>query len=220
MAGPLSPPTRLPRTGFLVSISMAIPVKVLTRLKTSAPASTAARARRVMSVTLGVSLTIRRVSGQAFRTARTSSARRRGSLPKVMPPSRTLGQLTFSSSPRTGSSPYSREATATYSSMVLPATFTKTGTGSRWRRGIFSSQKSSSPTLARPMAFSMPEWVSQVRWGGFPGRGSRVMLLVIKPPSRVKSTKSRSSIEYPQVPEAVSTGLANCTFPRCTERSG
>ena len=58
MAGPDRPPVRLASTGLRVSMSMTIAVNVLMRLRASAPASTAARAMTLISVTQGESLTM------------------------------------------------------------------------------------------------------------------------------------------------------------------
>ncbi len=59
IAGPESPPRIPPNFGILVSTSRAIAEKVFTKLKISAPALSADFAIRVMSVTLGESLTKR-----------------------------------------------------------------------------------------------------------------------------------------------------------------
>ena len=69
IAGPDNPPVLLAKTGLQVSISITIAVKVFTRLSASAPASTAARAITLISVTVGDSLTIRTFCPAAFLTA-------------------------------------------------------------------------------------------------------------------------------------------------------
>ena len=69
---------------------------VLMRLTPSAPASSAAFAMATMSVTFGVSFTISGFS-TARRTAETTSWAHFGSVPKLMPPPWTLGQLMLSS---------------------------------------------------------------------------------------------------------------------------
>src|SRR5664280_2151741 len=80
IAGPQRPPVRLPRNGLSVSRSRTIALNVLTSDIPSDPASTAARATAVTSLTLGVSLvrSRRRVSG---RTAPTTAAEAAGSAP-------------------------------------------------------------------------------------------------------------------------------------------
>ncbi len=59
MAGPERPPVMFARWGRRRSMSTDIPVSVLIRDTASAPAASTARAISVMSVTFGVSLTIR-----------------------------------------------------------------------------------------------------------------------------------------------------------------
>src|SRR6478752_3809789 len=53
----------------------------------------------------------------------------------------------------------------------------------------------------------MPPSVCHKRGAGLPGIGSRDSPLVTKPPSWFKSTSFASSIPYPKVPDAASTGL-------------
>ena len=77
--------------------SMRMPSSVLIRLMPSAPASAQARAMAAMSVTLGLSFTNTGFCVTAF-TARVTSAAQSGSVPKLMPPWETLGQLTLISS--------------------------------------------------------------------------------------------------------------------------
>jgi len=173
----------LARTGFFVSMSITIAVKVLIRLRISAPLSTAARAISLISVTFGVSLTISSLSLTTFFTSPVICRTRAGSVPKVMPPFLTLGQLIFSSRPASRLHCASFSATATYSSMVWPAIFTKNGVLYRSIKGTFSCTNFSTPILASPMALSIPESVSTIRGTSLPSRGLRVILLVMKPPS-------------------------------------
>ncbi len=91
IAGPESPPVRFARTGLRVSMSITIAVKVLMRLSAFAPASMVARARALMSVTLGESLTMSTLSPAAFRTTDVISPTWTGSRPKLMPPLATSG---------------------------------------------------------------------------------------------------------------------------------
>ena len=73
IAGPLSPPTMFDRRGRRVSTSMAIARNVFTSDTASAPASSAALAIELMSVTFGVSFGMTG-SVVTARTARTTSA--------------------------------------------------------------------------------------------------------------------------------------------------
>ncbi len=54
-------------------------------------------------------------------------------------------------------------------------------------------QNASTPTLASPMALSMPAAVSQMRFGRLPARGWRLRPLVQMPPSSATSKKSSYS---------------------------
>ncbi len=89
-----------------------MPTNVLTSDRTSAPASTAARAVAVMSVTFGESFTISRHRRSSRRTAATSSCSRLASVPNCIP-SATFGQLTFSSMPAISGTSSSRRQTVT-----------------------------------------------------------------------------------------------------------
>ena len=92
----------LAMTGFLRRKSMRMPSMVLIRLMPSAPASSQALAMDTMSVTLGESLTMTGLAVTAL-TAFVTSAAALGSVPKLMPPPWTLGQLTLTSSQPTWS---------------------------------------------------------------------------------------------------------------------
>ncbi len=96
IAGPHSPPVRLPRNGARLWGSSTSARSVLTSDTASAPAPAAARATETMSVTFGVSLTMtrRRVRARAAAVRRAVSA---GSVPIARPPLPTLGHDTFSS---------------------------------------------------------------------------------------------------------------------------
>ena len=102
IAGPLRPPVTFARRGFFFQTSIAIALKVFTRLRTFAPPSIAAFAVTEISSTFGLSLTI---SGLAIdaRTSRTSSRNLPGCVPNVRP-SFTFGQLTLSSMAATSDS--------------------------------------------------------------------------------------------------------------------
>ena len=68
-----------------------------------------------------------------------------------------------------------------------------TGQGILRMSGIFSRRNRSRPTLASPIAFSMPPRVSTMRVGSLPGRSSRVIDLVTNAPRRDRSIKSAYS---------------------------
>ena len=102
-AGPERPPVVFARRGFLVFRSIRIPSRVLIRLMPSAPASSQAFAIDTMSVTFGESLAMAGFVVTAF-TALITLAAASGSVPKLMPPPWTLGQLILISSHPTCSS--------------------------------------------------------------------------------------------------------------------
>ena len=88
-----------------------------------------------------------------------------------MPPALMLGQDTFISRPSTPSSAARRAPQSTYSSNVVPKKLTKTRVPQERRNGSFSRANASTPTFSRPMEFSIPAAVSQMRGGGLPKRG-------------------------------------------------
>ena len=90
-------------TGSPVRMLMRMPSSVLIRLNASAPLSTAARAGTVMSVTFGVSLTIIFLS-VSLRSLVMRRLKATGSVPTLMPPADTFGQLTLISSMSAGES--------------------------------------------------------------------------------------------------------------------
>ena len=106
MPAPETPPVVLASSGFLFSMSMTMPVKVLTREMQSAPPFSAACAFSAMLSTLGESLTMRGVLGRLFLAARVTSPMVSGRMPNAMPPHFTLGQEMLSSTKST--SPSSR----------------------------------------------------------------------------------------------------------------
>ena len=93
----------LAMTGLRVRRFTRMPSMVLIRLIPSAPASSQDLAMDTMSVTLGESLMMTGFLVTAF-TARVTSAAAQGSVPKLIPPPWTLGQLTLTSSQPTCSS--------------------------------------------------------------------------------------------------------------------
>src|SRR3954452_15001129 len=98
--------------------------------------------------------------------------------------------------------------------------FTTTGQGTRRSSGPFSARTGPAPTLANPMALSIPARTSTIRAGSLPGRSSRVIDLVTNAPSRDRSIKSAYSNAYPHVPEQVRVGFFSRRPARVTERSG
>ena len=63
------------------------------------------------------------------------------------------------------------------------------------------------PGFSRPMELRIPDGVSAIRYCRFPGRASTVVPLFTIAPSRATSKSSAYSIPWPNVPDAVSTGL-------------
>jgi hypothetical protein len=92
----------LPKTGFCLSISIFIPIKVLISEIASVPAASTAWAMATISVTLGESLVITILDVLLF-TALTTSAALSGQVPKTRPPSLTFGQEIFISKASTPS---------------------------------------------------------------------------------------------------------------------
>ena len=139
-----------------------MPLSVLIRDMASAPASSTAKAISLISVTLGLSLTI---TGRlvADLTAEVALAASSGSTPNSAPPAETLGQLMFSSMPLIPGTPSNLLVTATYSSMVSPAIFTITGTCQLAHTGAFSLIRASTPMFSRPTELSRPPAVSTSR---------------------------------------------------------
>ncbi len=106
-----------------------------------------------------------------------------GSRPKWMPPCLTFGHETFSSRavtpPARASLSERREKSSTDSAKMFANTVTPASTSA----GRASETKRSTPTLASPIALSMPDGVSQILGGGFPALGSRLSPLVQTAPS-------------------------------------
>ena len=139
MAGPEKPPTLLARTGFLLCMSILMPKRVFIRESASAPPETAAFAISVISVTLGVSLTIRGFL-QYFFTSETTFSAIEGTVPNVIPPWLTLGHEILSSNKSTSASE-SFSAAAQYSSIVWPHIFTIIFVSNCLKKGISFSIK-------------------------------------------------------------------------------
>lgn len=170
IAGPDKPPVMFPRMGRRVSVSIAMPSRVLMRAMPSAPPSSTALAMAAMSVTFGVSLTMMGNCDTAL-TARVTLWAARSEQPKSMPPSFMLGDEMLSSRASMPSRSLNRAAMSANSRSDVPAMLTMRPVLSAARGGTFSAMNASMPGLVRPMALSMPDGVSAVRGGGLPARG-------------------------------------------------
>src|SRR5262245_45949112 len=82
IAGPDSPPVTYLRRGRRLAVSTAIPTKVFTTERASAPASSQARAKSRISVTFGESFTQSGTRGEAFLVLAVTSKVSFGSLLK------------------------------------------------------------------------------------------------------------------------------------------
>ena len=162
------------------------------RLTASAPASCAARTKGRTSGTFGASLGMMG-SVVAARTARTTSAKVSTRVPKLAPPSLTLGQETLSSSMATPGLPSSAAATWAYSSALVPQMLTMAGTPRAARKGRSSAMKASTPGPCRPMALSRPPGTSAWRGRGLPGQGRARTPLTVTAPRRETSKKASYS---------------------------
>jgi len=83
----------------------------------------------------------------------------------------------------------------------------------RCKRGSFSLRKIFNPGFSNPMELRSPEGVSARRGGRFPSLGSRVTVLVIIPPSSLRSMNLLYSSPYPKVPDAARTGFFKLIRP-------
>src|SRR5271170_4602543 len=79
--------------------------------------------------------------------------------------------------------------------------------------GRSSVTHAASPGPWRPTLLSMPAPTSCTRGAGFPGHGSTESDLTTTAPRSRSAPYSDSSVPCPDVPEAVSTGLARLTLP-------
>ena len=149
--------------------------------KASAPACSQAWAISTISVTFGLSFTIK-VLFVAARQAATTDAAHRGSVPKTIPPCLTFGQEILISRAATSSMVSSRAANVAYSSGVYPKKLTIAGVLTVLRNGTFFVMNASIPTFCRPIAFSIPPGVSTIRGVGLPARGASESPLVTKAP--------------------------------------
>ncbi len=184
MAGPQRPPVRLPRNGLSVSRSRTMALNVLTSDTPSDPASTAARATAVTSLTLGVSLvrSRRRVSG---RTAPTTAAVAAGSAPICRP----LGDVGAGhvelvaadvghARGRSGGEVLLQRS---HDGGILPRRVAADADDDRLPRGAPTHREpaiqAAIPGFSSPMALIMPAGVSVTRGGGLPVRASSVTVL-------------------------------------------
>ena len=125
-----------------------------------------------MSLALGLSFGITG-SRVPRRTTSVARAAMSGSQPNSIPPSATFGQEMFTSMADTPSAWSRIFDSSPYSSSELPQMFAITIFPRARTAGSFSARKRRMPTSWRPIAFSMPDGVSQIRGGGHPSRGSR-----------------------------------------------
>ena len=189
-AGPDSPPVTFASSGLRVLRSNLIPMRVFMRLMPSAPSVSQALAISVISVTLGESFIIIGLS-VIQRTAFTTSAAIFGSVPKLIPPPCTLGQLMFTSYQPIMSDTADLSSlftTSAYSSVEKPLTLAMTGL---WKTlssfGSSSLMTSLTPGFCRPTELSMPDGHSAMRGVSFPNLVSRVVPLKEKVPRQFMS---------------------------------
>ena len=123
---------------------------------------------------MGVSFTITGFSVSA-RTRSTAAAVSAGSAPITRPVS-TFGQDTFSSTIATSSRSPTADARWASSSRLNPMTETISGTGSSASSGRSARRNPSRPLFGSPIELMSPSGDSHSRGGGFPCRGSRVMV--------------------------------------------
>ena len=215
IAGPERPPSTVPRIGFRVRESTAMPMNVLTRDTASAPHSSQASAISAMRVTFGVSLAMRgsRVKGRiALITSRAIPA----SVEYLRPCGPTLGQEMLTSIACATPLPSTPRTSWQNSSTSSPSTETTTAHGSSRRIGTLTSRNPWSPGFSIPIEFRSPEAVSQTRGGGFPARGRSVTVFVTMPPIFSSDTSRSYSRPYPMIPDATSTGLRSSMEPMRT----
>ena len=123
MAGPDNPPVTVDNKGLRVFALIDIPTNVFISETESAPDSSTASANSTILVTLGESLTISDLEYTSL-TAFVTAIAEGQCVPKIMPPSLTLGQEIFNSIALIFSNLSTLEATSQYSSIEAPLTFT------------------------------------------------------------------------------------------------
>src|SRR5258706_3344574 len=197
-----------PLAGRRVDTSIAMPVTVLITAKASLPASMQRRVFSLMSVWLGDILVISGLLVTA-RQAATTRADISGTLPNCTPPSLMLGQDMLISIASMGESS-KRRVTSTYSSTVEPQALAMKRVSVKSSEGRMERTTASTPGFCRPMALSMPSYVSATRCGGLPSLALPVVpLSTIAPTSRFEKPATRVySSPNPTQPDSSTIGLA------------
>ncbi len=193
---------------------------MLTSVSDVAPASTAARAIAVRSVTFGESFARTGRSRPASTTAPIAAAVASGWWAKICSRAWWFGQLTFTSiatSPsRAGSSNF---AARPKSSTVVPHTDAITRAPAARSAGRSSAIHAVTPGPCSPTAFNMPAAVMCSRGAGLPGHGSADSDFAVIAPSRHASPSFATSAPCPYVPDAVTIGFGNVNPPSLTSVS-
>ena len=159
----------VPKTERALSWSIAIPTRVLVKLRAWLPASAAAFAIATISVTLGESFVITGRLVDAT-TALTASPVKSELWPKSKPPS-TLGQLTLISIAAIPGVPSMAAAKSRYSSIRSPAMLRITGTCQSPHLGACSRSTTSMPGFWSPMEFIVHDLAWVIRGVALPRRG-------------------------------------------------
>ena len=165
---------------------------MFTSVSDVAPASTAARAIAVRSVTFGESFARTGRSRPASTTAPIAAAVASGSWAKICSRAWWFGQLTFTSiatrSSRAGSSNF---AARPKSSTVVPHTDAITRAPAARSAGRSCAIHAVTPGPCSPTAFNMPAAVMCSRGAGLPGHGSADSDLAVIAPSRARVAELR-----------------------------
>ena len=203
-----------------VRTSTAMPISVLMTANALVPASMQRRALSWMLVWLGESLVI---SGfcVTLRHAATTRADISGSLPKVTPPSLTLGHEMLISIASMGLSS-KRATTSMYSSMVEPEALAMKRVSVKSSVGRMRSTTWSAPGFCNPMALSMPMGVSYTRCGLLPRRALPVVpLRHTAPTSRLENPDTRVySSPKPTQPDSSTIGETKSIPQKSLRREG
>ena len=132
------------------------------------------RARRLGDVPL------RRRELRVERLRRSPRAQRRRARPRSRAPPRRSGRTGSARSWRPRRRRRAARSTARSRRAEKPPTETQSGTSELGETRQVSSTKASMPGPCRPIEFSIPWSVSAIRGGGFPSRGSGVIVFVTK----------------------------------------
>ena len=219
IAFPEKPPIPAATTGRRLRMSMRMPRKVFTSVSPSAPAFSQALAISTMSVTLGLSFTNTGLVVTAL-TAAVTSAAAFGLVPKVIPPSCTLGQdmLTSIMSMSLHASALAQQRA--YSPTENPLILAITGPEYILRSaGTFSLTRASIPGFWSPTELIMPAAHSAILGVGLPYLAFSVVPFSEMAPSRLRSNIPSSSVPKPKVPLAGITGFFRLMPQRFTDRS-